>query len=365
MGISFKWVTTRMAVGIVPAVAITVLGSGVAFACGGGGGGGGGTGGGGGGWQTSAVCPSSSALGAAAAFSEFGTGNASRGQSQGDDIEGNAAYGGNATLDNEYIGPWTDSKSALVVGGNINVLDNQLTVDDGGTYGGSISQPVTGTMVKAQPSFSFSATGYQLSSESQALANQPTTQGDTISLSGNQLYLTGTNAALNVFDLSAGQLAPAATTWVNVPVGSVTLINVPDQNLSNWAYQDMEFYNGSYWQIGSQYNNSAGGQQIQYNTMFNFPQAQSISLSGANLVTNILAPQANFSFNDGVANANLYAASINGNFQGDLVPPITGCTGNPSPPPSPCSPKGWNSPSWSRPGNWEPNGQWGQASPQR
>src|ERR1700722_4890280 len=66
-----------------------------------------------------AECPSVQSLGAAANYSGFAFGSATRGGPGSSDIEGNAAYGGSASFDNFYVGLYSGSPRALVVGGSV------------------------------------------------------------------------------------------------------------------------------------------------------------------------------------------------------------------------------------------------------
>lgn len=269
-------------------------------------------------------CPGGAALGAAAGYAEFAFGNADRGLPQGDDGEGNLAYGGDATLENMYIGTYTGSPYALVVGHDLTV-DGTLGLQSGakGVYGGTSNFSTAGLSQGAAP-FSFSALQSQITSDSSTWGAEATTAGDTVAVSGGVLTLTGSDDTLNVFALTPGEFASAQTIRIQVPVGSTTLVNVPDTNLSTTALNDVVYWNGSAWEAGDQYN-SAAVDSLRNSTMFNFPAATTLDFSAAQLAATVIAPAADFTFNNGRADGTVIADQINGDFQSEYLPPFQGC----------------------------------------
>ncbi len=269
------------------------------------------------------VCPTGSAFGPASSYNEFAFGNVSRGKSTASDVEGNAAYGGNANLNDMYYGDATGAPDALVVGGNVSV-NGYLHLLNGstGVYGGTINQTVPG-MSHGAPPFSFAAVQSHLTSESALWGIDSTTTGDSITMTGQNLFLFGYNSTLNVFDLPQGEFGPSQTIWINVPVGSTTLINVPDNNISS-SYSDVQYWDGSQWETGAQ-TNSAAVNEVRDATLFNFPNAGNLQMQDALFAGSILAPRANFQMNGSDFAGNLVANQINGDYQSQYEPPFTGC----------------------------------------
>jgi hypothetical protein len=199
----------------------------------------------------------------------------------------------------------------------------------------------------------FPATDFGLWAESQSWGHLSTTPGATMTLSNKVLTLVGTDSRLDVFDLPAGSLAGAGLIQVKVPVGATVLINVPDCSAGTvsapLALDDIQYWSGTTWENGSQYN-STNVDTIRNSTLINFPHASSVTLSGAGIGANILAPCANFTFDNGQLDGNVYAWSVNGTFQGDYTGPFTGTITTPCgyqppppcayqpPPPPPCQP---------------------------
>jgi choice-of-anchor A domain-containing protein len=226
---------------------------------------------------------------------------------------GNVTVGGNATL-----------SGGASVGGHVQVNGNYTQsggwvnggVTHTGTYVGPSGQTHnTGPAVAIDTSsyttlpFSFTDAATYLTDQSSAWNALATT--GTISGSSGQLLLTGLDASLNVFNLTASQLTTGFTFKLNVPAGSTTLINVAGSsvNLGPFGFE----YTG------------ADAEHV----LFNLAGATSVNMQGIGLLGTLLAPNADVNFVSGNIDGTLIARNLSGYgeshlhlFQG-YVPPGT------------------------------------------
>lgn len=233
-------------------------------------------------------------LGAASDYNYFIFGNVSLSNT---DVEGRAAIGGNATFTNYGIGGKLTSNNgySLVVDGNLTI--NNGEVSHGSViYGGSLSASgfgvPTGSIVKGDY-IDFDAAETELRNLSYALAAAATT-GTTSSNYGN-LSFNGTSNGLNVFFAHGSLIDSAYNFQVNAPAGSTVLINVAGQSVT-WD------------------NMSVGLNGVEnYNVIYNFYEATSLTLAGIGINGSVLAPNADVIFNNGQFNGTLIARSLSGN----------------------------------------------------
>jgi choice-of-anchor A domain-containing protein len=299
---------------------------------------------GGGSWQNSCSgVPTLATLGQAGSFSEFSLGSAWRGKTSGSDAEGAVAYGGNATFDNFYVGAESTLPISLVVGNSVSGTVALLSGTKG-VYQGYSSATTPGTSSPVSNLFrsfspvNFAAAGGLLGADSSTFGAEHTTSGATIVSAPGTLTLTGTNAVENVFSLQPGQFAPAGTVFVHVPVGSTTVIDVPDGSLPQTMYQDFQYWDGSAYEAGAQYGSPAE-EAVQDATLLNFPNASQVTFGSAALAATVLAPRANFVFNSGVLDGSVMAGTISGDFQSNLGRPFGGACSSQSS--SSQNPWGW------------------------
>lgn len=118
---------------------------------------------------------------------------------------------------------------------------------------------------------SFNALGSYLSSLSSGLANYDV-NGTTTATPGN-VTLTGTDIYLNVFNVTASEFQAASTIDVNVPKGSVAIVNVAGTSLSYNGMVDLHNNLGNF-------------------VLFNFPQATTLNIIGSSFYGTVLAPEA-------------------------------------------------------------------------
>ncbi|MDR3639003.1 MAG: choice-of-anchor A family protein [Isosphaeraceae bacterium] len=241
------------------------------------------------------------------------------------DSQGPVAVGGNAVFQNYSVASSrsTVTPDALVVGGDLNYTNGTVNGDlhVGGTASLS-GVTVTGSQFHDTP-INFAAAGSSLVAESTYL-NGLTATG-SVGSGTLGLTLTGSNAALNVFQLSATQFASANNNGLNivVPNGSTAVINVAGSSPSLANFQ--MYVNGSSSESNAQINK----------ILFNFAGATSLSDSNVAIYGSVLAPSAALSFGYSHIDGTLIGASLTGNVEAHDYP----FTGNlpPAPVPEPSS----------------------------
>jgi choice-of-anchor A domain-containing protein len=199
-------------------------------------------------------------------------------------IRGNAYIGGNANF--------TTNSGGTTVQGNLNVR------------GSLISAPtqVTGTTLVgvAAPALplNFASVGADLISASALLASSSYTSlgvAGTVLQNGHQLTLTGAGTGLNVFTLTAAQVANlgSGSLTFNLPSSATALINVSGQSVSVGSPGNFGFF-----------FNGIDEDQV----LFNFYEATTLAIQSFN--GSILAPLAAVSFTNGQLNGSLVAGSV-------------------------------------------------------
>ncbi len=182
-------------------------------------------------------------LGAAANFAVFSGGAFNSSGSSGTSVMGRIAAAGDVTLDGISVRPAAgDATPTIVAGGNFTggqTTHAGGTVDGGVTYGGTANVAqnftVNGGLTHAAPPFSFGTEFTSLKTLSSSLGGLSQSSGATVVLQPwGALELTGTASGLNVFTVSAAQLAQAQGIVISLTqAGATALINVTtDTNLS-------------------------------------------------------------------------------------------------------------------------------------
>ena len=222
--------------------------------------------------------------------------------------DGRMAVGGNADLSLSNIANTLplNTPDAFVVNGNLTFSAGKVNGDL--HVGGNMTTTafaVSGSTIHDKP-IDFGAAGSSLTSLSTFLASQSANGSVVTGPSG--LTLTGTNANLNVFNLTATQLQAAndKTLNINIPNGSTVLINVSGSSVGLEGITTK--INGS----TSELNPEIG------KVLFNFAQASSLSDTTSPLLGSVLAPGAALDFKslnlfDGVhVDGTLVGASLTG-----------------------------------------------------
>ncbi len=142
-----------------------------------------------------------------------------------------------------------------------------------------------------------SGTWSNLTQESQSLGTRAATAGTTVVSQNGVLSLTGTNATLDVFDITGSQLSDIKDFTLTAPAGATAVINVTGSSVT--------FANSGYSLYGISENH----------VLFNFTDAKSIILSGISLQASILAPNATINGTYGNVDGSVVASALNGNLQ--------------------------------------------------
>jgi choice-of-anchor A domain-containing protein len=189
---------------------------------------------------------------------------------------------------NAYVaGNFTNTSNGGSVGG---------TVYYGGTYSSAanyLSHQAKSASSMPTP-IDFLSAKTNLDSVSASLATDAA--NGTVSVSYSTYTLTGSDANLNIFNLTAGSFS-GATINITAPAGSTVIVNVPGSADS--------FANGSINLNGVSASN----------VIFNFNSATTLALPGIAFNGTILAPYADFTGSWGQINGQLIANSAAGTTQ--------------------------------------------------
>lgn len=253
-----------------------------------------------------------SPLGAAEGFTVFVINHY---QGNNTDCTGRVAVGRDAQFNNMGIGSGLSNSAGtrddLIVGddlvwnngqnfnGNTQVGD-QTQLNSVGTPNGTVDSVV---------SVDFNAAQVELEALSAALAAEPA--NGTVTTQWGQLYLTGTDPDINVFQLDTFDFIPCYGFHVDAPAGSTVLVNVTGNAvMMNWF---QPFLTGI----------------TPDHLFFNFPDCTSLQMNGIGWKGSILAPTATMQFNNGQIDGALLIGDLQGNgeshhmpFTGDL--PVEG-----------------------------------------
>lgn len=221
----------------------------------------------------------------------------------GGSIKGSAEVGGNATLKSFNV------QGGLTVGGNAQLttgsVNGALSVG-GNTSRSGVSVGSTGAATPSAAA-SIAATSGDLKSAADTLGAL-TANGSAQVQWGNQLVLTGTDATLNVFSLTAAQVANLSKIRIDAPTGSTVLVNVAGKTVAFDTSFGFEF-------VGVSSND----------LLFNLYDAESVSM--ASLSGSLLAPDATVSFARGAVEGSAIVGNLsNGSGTGGVFhnDPFTG-----------------------------------------
>jgi choice-of-anchor A domain-containing protein len=214
------------------------------------------------------------------------------------DVEGRVAVKGNATVNGYAVGQKASAGDNLVVGGNLTV----------GTSGGSTSGKVVVGGTVTTPSWG----GYSSGGISSGVTTLPvdfaaeitrltwlTSELKTYSTNGTieqkwgQMFFTGTDPVLNVFNVTAAQMASSNTFHINVASGSQVLFNVSGASASMQnAGFDLQGVDSS-------------------KILYNFYEATALSFSSIGVLGSVLATNAAYNGSWGNVNGQMIVSSFN------------------------------------------------------
>ncbi|MEH1939992.1 MAG: choice-of-anchor A family protein [Nostoc sp.] len=264
-------------------------------------------------------------LGAASDYNVFVLGDISQKYT---DIEGKLAAGGNVNFVGGLGSRLSGNSGNVVVAGQNLTLSNGQVYHGNAVYGGSanVSSNVgfpQGTLSKSNP-IDFNAAGEELRSLSQYLATLTPT-GKTTVQSWGGINLSGSGTAFNVFNLAGSSVSKTNYFEISGDPNSTIVVNISgkDVSLQNFGFNIL----------------GTDKQKV----LYNFYEATNITASGISILGSILAPLANFNFNNGQVNGNVVVASLTGNgeshnylFNGDL-PNVPTNQHTPTPVPEPAN----------------------------
>lgn len=222
------------------------------------------------------------------------------------DVEGRLAVGRDASLTGYGVGDrLTDSNGTrddLIVG-------DDLAYTHGQVFNGNIvygdTAALTGVGIpngtaRQGTVIDFAAAQAELEGKSATWASYGT--NGTIQNNWGGLYLTGTNPTLNVFNISATQLQGIWGLTIDAPAGSQVLVNVTGTDIT------LQYF-------GMNVNGTDPGR-----VLFNFHQAETITMQGVGFRGSILATEAAVNFNNGSMLGTVVAESFTGTGQMNLGP---------------------------------------------
>ncbi|OJT21143.1 hypothetical protein BO221_28750 [Archangium sp. Cb G35] len=224
--------------------------------------------------------------------------------SQGHYIAGRVAAGGNISLQDFSVGsglPDTDTSSVLVAGGDITLSRGGLWGDI--RYGGQFVSDTSVNHLRGTASpgipIDFAALGGRLRTLSSRLSTIPATGTTTLEPSWGGIFLRGTEAKVNIFEVNANVFQGATLFSIDAPAGSLAIINVRGTSATL-----------------SSFGQSLSGGIDEHGVLFNFPDATSLTASGYGFQGTMLAPLAHVTFSAGSWSGGLYARSLTGNASG-------------------------------------------------
>ena len=220
------------------------------------------------------------------------------------DTQGKVAVGRDAQFAAYSIGDQLPPNSSDVL-----IVERDLTFTSGAVYNGNVvyghatnlpqsSVSITGGTLRKDTPINFAAAKAYLENLSTTLAAY-TVNGTTSSQWGG-LTLTGSDPYLNVFKVNGSDLSSANNFEINVPNGSVVLVNISGTTVS--------------WTGGLVVNGTAIN-----NVLYNFYQATALTISGIDIKGSILAPFAAVNFISGVQNGQMICKSLTGMGQFNLA----------------------------------------------
>jgi choice-of-anchor A domain-containing protein len=133
---------------------------------------------------------------------------------------------------------------------------------------------------------------------SSALAQSASTAAVVVvdsSVANKTLRFEGQNAQVNIFNLTATQLASTRKTQLRIPNGSMAIINVTGNSFTAAGSNDATLWDGAAYTAYPANSTSAVAEAYRTHVVWNFPTATTINVSGLTLEGSLLAPKASVS----------------------------------------------------------------------
>ena len=158
----------------------------------------------------------------------------------------------------------------------------------------------------------FDALSENVNRYSDALALLETT--GTVAVGNGMVTLVGTDPDLNVFNIDGAELTNANAFSIQVPDTSTVLVNISGTDVS---MMNMGF------EVQGGMCRGAGGTMC-HNVLFNFYEAETLTLDGIGVQGSVLAPHASLSFSSGNIDGQVIVYNLTGG--GEFHPYyFTGC----------------------------------------
>ncbi len=218
------------------------------------------------------------------------------------DTQGKLAVGRDAYLTSYSVGYNLINSSR---GADVLIAGRELTFISGAVYGGNVVYGDTSNLPTSQVSilqgtvrkdsvidFNFAQT--YLNNLSNQLAGYNVNGTTTFEYGG--LFLSGTDPLTNVFHVSGNNLSMANNMEINIPKGSVGIVNI-DGNMIEWS-GGLTIYGGTI-----------------ENVLYNFYQADTLTIHHIDIRGSVLAPRSFVDFISGVQNGQMVAKNLVGTGQ--------------------------------------------------
>jgi choice-of-anchor A domain-containing protein len=225
--------------------------------------------------------------------------------SQGNDVLGKVAAGGDITLTDFSVGAGlaaNDPAQVLVAGGSLSLSRGAVFGDawHGGSYtaDSSVSFP-RGTVTQGTP-IDFETRFNELRALSTRLSGLQV-NGTTTLESWGGVMLHGTATDVNVFQVDSSAFTGATLLSIDAPAGSLAVVNISGSSAT---------FNG--------FGHSFSGGIDQHGVLYNFVNATAIQVENFGFWGTVLAPDADITFNSGSWDGGIYARSLTGNAEGHI-----------------------------------------------
>ena len=216
------------------------------------------------------------------------------------DTEGKVAVGRDAVLGNYSVADKLAAGS-----GDVLVVGRDLTYTSGAVYSGNVvyghstnlpsfAVSITGGTLRKDTPIDFAAAKTYLENLSTQLGAY-TVNGTTTSQWGG-INLTGVDPYLNVFKVDGAVMSTSTNLQVDVPNGSVVLVNISGTNVK--------------WSGGLTVNGTSIA-----NVIYNFYEAADLTIQGIDVRGSVLAPFANLNYPSGVINGQVVVKCMTGSGQ--------------------------------------------------
>jgi choice-of-anchor A domain-containing protein len=214
------------------------------------------------------------------------------------DVEGKVAVKGNATVNGYAVGQKASAGNNFVVGGNLSVGSSGGSTNGNVVVGGTVTTPSWGGYSSSSIASGVTTLPVDFASEitrltwlTSELKSYSTT--GSIEQKWGQMFFAGTDPVLNVFNVTAEQMASSNTFHVNVTPGSQVLFNVSGTNASMQnAGFDLQGVDSS-------------------KILYNFYEATSLSFSSIGVLGSVLATNAAYNGSWGNVNGQMIVQSFN------------------------------------------------------